>query len=260
MKYLNTRQSHRSATWLLVLSVCVSPLVYAQATLNQVYGVIAQINNDASQSQEQVDELVEETNELYTDYIATLKTNEGLEVYNRQLERQIAEQEKILATIEKSISEVTVIQRQVVPLMLRMVEGLDQFVQNDMPFFIQERVDRVDRLRTMMDQPNVTVSEKFSQVLRAYQIESEFGRTMDAYTDEIVIDGQSRTVDVLKVGRIALLYQTGDRSQTGMYNLETRNWDTLPDRYTIPVRNGIKMARKQLTGGLFSVPITVPGA
>ena len=36
-----------------------------------------------------------------------------------------------------------------------------------------------------MDRADVAVSEKFSQVLQAYQIENEYGRTMEAYGDTI---------------------------------------------------------------------------
>ena len=101
-----------------------------------------------------------------------LKEIEGLQVYNRQLERQIAVQEREMTELAASIDRVTEVERQVMPLMLRMIEGLDQFVELDIPFRIEERRERVERLRTIMDRADVAVSEKFSQVLGAYQIEN----------------------------------------------------------------------------------------
>ena len=51
---------------------------------------------------------------------------------------------------------------------------------------------------------------------------------------------------MLKMGRVALVYQTSDGEQTGMWNSVDKNWEALGDEYTAPVRNGIRMARQQL--------------
>jgi hypothetical protein len=140
--------------------------------------------------------------------------------------------------------------------MLRMIDGLEQFVSLDMPFLIKERNARVDRLREMMDRADVAVSEKFSQVLRAYQIENDFGRTMETYGDTIVIDGTERKVDILKVGRVALVYQTPDGSETGMYNRNKSSFEAIDDDdYQASIRQGIRMARQQATQDMFSIPV-----
>jgi hypothetical protein len=193
------------------------------ATLNDIYQVAEQLNQQARQSQARIDALTEETRELLNDYKTVLKEIEGLQVYNRQLERQIAARSARWRSSPRSIDDVTVIERQITPLMMRMIDGLDQFVSLDLPFLIGERDERIERLREMMDRADVTVSEKFSQILQAYQIENEYGRTMEAYDDTITIDGTPRKVDVLKVGRIALVYQSPDGEDTGFFNPNTRS-------------------------------------
>lgn len=246
-----------SAAILAIMSLMAYPAM-GEATLDDIWEATEVLNEDARQAHTKVEDLVDQTQSLFADYKQKLKEIEGLQVYNRQLERQIEKQEEVIAQIKQSIDEVTGLQTKVVPLMLRMIEGLDQFVSQDKPFLIDERIDRIASLRTMMDLPNVTVSEKFSQVMRAYQIENEYGRTMDAYTQEIDINNQTRTVDVLRVGRIALVYQTSDGSSTGWWNPSSGNWEELPAQYETPIRNGLKMARKQLTTGLFKVPVVAP--
>ena len=81
---------------------------------------------------------------------------------------------------------------------------------------------------------------------------------MSANSTTIDIDGQQRIVDVLQVGRVAYVYQTQDGSETGWWNKSTKQWEDLPREFTTSVRNGLKMARKQLTGGLFVVPVVAP--
>ena len=254
---------NRTNLWLSMLALAVVAGFVGKvsaAALADIYQVAERINQQAKTSQAKIDALTEETRQLLGEYKTVLKQIEGLRVYNRQLEKQIAGQRQEMEQLAKSIDEVTIIERQITPLMLRMIEGLDQFVGLDLPFLLDERYRRIDTLREMMDRADVAVSEKFSQVLRAFQIENEYGRTMETYGDTIEIGGVERKVDVLKVGRISLVYQTPDGGETGMWNQVSKAWEPLDDEYTTPVRNGIRMARKQLSVDMLTLPIVGPEA
>ncbi|MBV1905602.1 MAG: DUF3450 domain-containing protein [Pseudomonadales bacterium] len=229
-------------------------------TLNEVFKVTEHLNVQAKSSQAKIDALTEETRALLSDYKIVLKEIEGLRVYNRQLERQISNQEKEMKQIGESLDQVTVIERQITPLMLRMVDGLDQFIALDIPFLLNERKERVALLRQTLERADVLPSEKFSAVFRAFQIENDYGRTMLAYTDKIDVAGAERIVDVFKLGRIVLVYQSSDGAQTGAWDSSQNKWVELDDSYKTPVRNAIRMARKQLSVDLLTLPIQAPGA
>ncbi len=240
---------------LVMLALGATSATVSAATLSDIFQAADQMNEAAKRSQATIDALTEETRKLLSEYKTVLKEIEGLRVYNRQLEKQIANQEREMSDLSTSIDEVTVIERQITPLMLRMIDGLEQFVGLDMPFFLKERRDRLDRLRDTMDRADVAVSEKFSVLLRAYQIENEYGRTMNTYGDTIEIAGTERKVDILQIGRVALLYQTPDGQETGMYNKNTRQYEPVGDEYQASVRQGIRMARQQATQDMFSIPV-----
>ncbi len=225
------------------------------ATLSDIFQVAEQMNTSAKRSQAKIDDLTEDTRELLNEYKTVLKEIDGLRVYNRQLEKQIANQEREMAQLSESIDEVTVIERQITPLMLRMIDGLEQFVELDTPFLLEERRGRIERLREMMDRADVAVSEKFSQVFRAFQIENEYGRTLETYSTSIDIAGVERKVDILKVGRIALVYQTPDGAETGMYNSNSGTYEPVDSSYQGPVRQGIRMARQQASIDMLSLPV-----
>ena len=254
----NRRYAWLTSLMFLMAAGLAGPAV--GATLADIYVVAERINQQAKTSQARIDALTEETHKLLNEYKTVLKEIEGLRVYNRQFEKQIANQEREMAQLTESIDRVTIIERQITPLMLRMIDGLEQFVNLDLPFLLDERHDRVDRLREMMDRADVAVSEKFSQVLRAFQIENEYGRTMEAYGDTINVDGVDRKADILKVGRVALVFQTPDGEETGMWNKVDNRWEVIGDEFTTPVRNGIRMARKQLSVDMLTLPITGPEA
>ena len=230
----------------------------AKTSLEDIYRVAQTVNENAKASQERIEELSAETDSLFNNYRGVLKNIEGQKIYNANLQRQVDDQERKMARIRQATLEIKSVQRDISPIMLRMVEVLDQYVENDLPFLLDERRNRVESLRLLMGNASVAESERFSHVIRAYQIESEYGRTMESYTAEIEVDGQSKIVDVLKVGRIALVYQTSDGSETGWWNPSTNRWETLGNKFAGPVRNGLKMARKQLTAGLFAVPVIAP--
>lgn len=232
----------------------------AQAnTLEAVLKVGEQTHVAAQKSQVKIDKLSEETRDLLTDYKTVMKQVDGLKVYNARLEKQIDNQNQRIAQIEESISQVTVIQRQVTPLLLRMIDSLEQFVTLDLPFHKQERADRLAFLKNNVDRSDLSVAEKFRQVLEAYKIENEYGRKIDTYADTINIGGVDREVTILRVGRVALLYQTSDAEVTGAWNKESKTWEQLDSgEFRSAVRKGIKMANKQASINILKLPVSAP--
>ncbi len=255
---MKNHRIHRLMASSLVALLAAVSVPASAASLDDIFAVAEDLNVQARQSQAKIDALTEETRELLGEYKTVLKEIEGLRVYNRQLEKQISNQESEMETLNNSIDQVTVIERQITPLMLRMIDGLEQFITLDLPFLQDERLDRLANLKDMMDRADVAVSEKLSQILRAYQIENEYGRTMEAYSDTISVDGTDRKVDVFKVGRISLVYQTQDGEETGVFNPSTGQWEALDDAFKTPIQNGIRMARQQLTVDMLSLPVSGP--
>jgi hypothetical protein len=190
-----------------------------------------------------------------------MKQVDGLKVYNARLQRQITNQERRIADIDESISEVTVIQRQMMPLVIRMIDGLEQFIQLDVPFELDERMARLEFLRDNVDRSDITVAEKFRQVLEAYNIELQYGRGVETYSDTIEINGVVRDVDFLRVGRVSLVYQTTDGEESGVWNASTQSWDPLPSGdYATAIRKGVRIAKKQATIELLNMPVAAPEA
>ena len=106
----------------------------------------------------------------------------------------------------------------------------------------------------------MTVAEKFRRLLEAYEIENDYGRTIEAYKGSLELDGAVREVDFLRIGRTALLYQTVDSEIFGMWDKTNREWVPLSAEYRNQIRAGIKMARKQVAPNLLILPIAAPEA
>ena len=145
------------------------------------------------------------------------------------------------------------------PLIIKMVERLSQFVDLDLPFHEQERAERILFLQDNIGRADVDISEKFRQVLEVYQIENEYGRKIDSYSKIINIDGTDREVDVLRIGRVALVAQTKDTKTSAAYDKATNKWVALDNSmYRNSIKNGIKMSKKQATISMLKLPIPAP--
>lgn len=233
---------------------------YADQTLDAVLSVGQAKVDQAKKSQVRINKLQDETASLISKYKQVSKTIEGLRVYNNQLEKQLASQRDIMEKLEASIGDITVIQRQIQPLIIEMLDGIEQFIQLDAPYRKETRLGRVEDLREILTDADVTVAEKFRQVLEIYSIESEYAKKIDTYTDTITVEGQELNVDILAVGRVALMFQTPDGSLTGAWDSEAGQWVILDSKYKSAVRNGIRMAQKKAQNDIMFLPISAPEA
>ena len=213
----------------------------------------------AQESQVRVDKVVTQTRSMEDQYRANLKEIDGLRIYNKLLELQIENQERVKVDLEQSIANVAIVNRQIVPVMTRMIDSLEQFISLDVPFLNQERTDRVEALKELMSRQDVTVAEKFRKVTEAYQIENDYGRTIETYKDTLDLDGAILELDFLRIGRIALLYQSVDGKISGVWNQDTQSWDDASSQRN-QIKLGLRIAKKQVPPDLVILPVDSPEA
>ena len=208
--------------------------------------------------QARVDAIGEETGKLEDQYLQVLKTNADLEIYERLLDEQLANQQREIGSIENSISNATLIERQLMPLLTRMVDALGSYIELDLPFLIEERRARVDKLRKLLVRADLTTAEKCRRVLEAYQIENDYGRTIEAYKGRLELADGVFDVEFLRVGRISLTYRDASGSRMGAWNQQAGDWQTLTEgQHRRNLARGLKIARQEMAPELFTVPLAV---
>jgi len=245
------------------LAGAIGGLFCVQLAVAQPIGELYQAGEErilqAQAQQGQIDAIVDDTEDDFEAYQTLLREIEDLEIYNNLLRAQVNGQRRELNNLYTSIDEVGLIERQVLPLMTRMISGLEHFIQLDVPFLVDERLERAGRLRALLVRSDVTAAEQFRLVMEAWLIEMEdYGTTGEIYTDEIVTaDGVGREVELLRIGRLALVYVTPDGSQAGAWNQAAREWVILPAEMVDALREGID-AYKTSTPAMFVVPVPAP--
>ena len=243
---------------LIYASVGLSTQAFA-VTINEVMQEGESRADAGADAQKKVDSVADQTEKIVNDYRSVTKVVDGLRVYNALLQTQLNNQEAEMVALSESIGNIALIERQIVPLMIRMLDALDEFVSLDTPFLMKERTARIERLREMMERSDVTAAEKLRRVIEGYQIENDYGRTIEAYKGSTDVGGKELEVDFLRIGRVALLYQTVGGATTGAWDSTAGEFVELPPAtYQAQVVRGLKIARKQIAPDLLVVPVAAP--
>lgn len=241
----------------LVLGLAGVSTALSAATIQEITDAGEARAQAAAADQQRVEQVANQIDQLEVDFQTEAKVVDGLVVYNSLLQRQIDNQEAEMSALAESIDNVALIERQIVPLMTRMLDSLEEFVRLDTPFLQAERNERVARLRDMMERSDVTAAEKLRQILEAYSIENDYGRTIEAYKGSVEVAGRTQEVDFLRIGRVSLTYQTVGGGTTGAWDTDTRSWVELPPEiYKAQVAQGLRIARKQVAPDMLVVPVT----
>jgi len=232
-----------------------SEAVVVEASMENVLEVGRENQQLSAASQSRIDSTERQTDKIVNEYKVVAKQVEGLKLYNEQKRIQIKAQLELMDKLDDQLDQVVVMQRQIPPLAQRMLESLENFINLDTPFRIEERQNRIDLVRASLAKPKVTASEQVRQVLEAYNIEAEYGRKIDSY--EATVEG--KVVNILVVGRIGMFYQTKDETETGVWNNDSQSWEII-DGYRRPVRDGIRMAKKLAPTDMLTIPVLKGGA
>ena len=246
---------------IIAIAVFLGGAVAASAQEAQVEDAISAQSQSLQTSidvQNRINALDDETRAMLNEYRQTMSQITDLEDYNDQLERLVGTQRVELADFERQFNEIEVTKRRILPLIVRMIEVLEEFVSIDIPFLENERDMRIAELKRLMERPEVPTSEKYRRTTEAYQIELEYGHTIEAYEGEMVMGDESRTVNFLRYGRLGLYYMTLDGLEIGFWDNSRDEWVQLGDEYRASLDRAIRIARKQLPPDLTRLPIPAP--
>ncbi len=207
-------------------------------------------------SQENVSSTHEKTQNIVDSYQNLLKVVDGLNIYNRILARQLENQEAEISSLNASIANAAVIERQILPLLTRMLDGLDEFVRLDIPFNMEERENRIKSLRRLIERSELSNAEKTRRVFEAFQIENDYGNTIESYKGKLDIKDKTFDVDYLRVGRVGLMYRTVGGDSYGYWDKNSDSWQEIStSNYQRNIDKGIKMARQEMAPELITIPL-----
>jgi len=248
-----SRQYWRVLLSFLMLSLAPNP-IFADV-LSKAIKVESVILKSDKQSQQKVNRIDDRTRKMLEQYRSASRQAKTLRTYNDHLKQLLASQETEKASLALQLQQIEVTQQEIVPLILNMQKSLEEFVRLDIPFLPEERQKRLAKLKALMPRADVSNAEKFRRIVEAYQIENNYGNTIEAYRADIELQGKVSTVDFLRLGRVSLYYQRLDGSETGIWDTKQKQWQILSNDYRNAIRQGLRIARKETAPDLLTLPV-----
>jgi ElaB/YqjD/DUF883 family membrane-anchored ribosome-binding protein len=233
---------------------------YSQAAgIKDSLDVVAATNSSAAASQQKIDDLSRETRNLLEDYRRLLDGSEYQAAYTRELEELDQAQQQQLAELREQIAQARITRQRIVPLMRSMADSLEKFVVLDLPFHQEERVAAVLDLKQRLRRPDMPVSAKFRTLLEAYQLEQDYGGNIESWRGPLQLGGEELSVQYLRVGRVALYFQSLDGSTSGYWGGEEQQWIMLDERFNRGLGQALRVAQNLTAPELLNLPLPVPG-
>jgi len=229
--------------------------VATATTLAEVTNTGVQSAKASAASQEKINNIYDQSQELLAEYRSLVEQTENLKVYNDHVAALVADQNSSLTSLDKQIGTIEATKQGIVPLMYKMVDTLEAFIKADMPIDQTKRLERIARLRSILSNSAVNTSEMYRVVIEAYQIEKDMGTAIVTYTDKMTVEGKEISVNYVSVGRVALLAQSLDEKQAWMWNKTTNAWEALGEEYLESTKLAVRVAGKQAAPELLKLPV-----
>jgi len=254
MKYLFIFSAILLPYFLIAQDASPEEVVDDRALMEKAIQIEASSSNDAAGRQSYIDNIDTQIIMLIGDIQFLSQQLDLTNIYNRQLQELISSQEAEIVSINDQMVELDKTNRGILPKLEEMVNTLSSIIDNDTPFLLSERKSRIEELQNILVQSNISTSEKFRRVFEAYQIENEYGRTIESYRDEIVFDSETYNVEIFRLGRVGLYARTSDGRNTAMYSRKEGKWirkKGIDNELVV----ALKIAKKELPPSLLKLPV-----
>jgi HPt (histidine-containing phosphotransfer) domain-containing protein len=255
---------NRHAGWICLAAILMTPILSRgeepAATAADALDEAQSYQAIAGRSQARVEDLDDAALAMLSQYNSEVDRYEDLRTYNENLRELLASQRAEKERLNAELAGIETVRQEIVPLMVQMIDVLESFVTLDKPLLIDERTARLETLRKNLTRSDVDLAERYRRIIEAYQIEAEYGQTIEAYEGPIVIDDRELTVDFLRVGRIGLYYLSLDRAEGGIWDPAGKSWTPLAENYLDDLDLAVRMARKQAPPNLMDLPMWTTGS
>jgi len=169
------------------------------------------------------------------------KKYDALMERNDELGRRLAESDRLQNSLQDTLNSV--------------LARLEEWVEIDLPFLMEERKARIEMLKKEIAKPDIMGAEKLRRILEALQVEANYGGNVEVYQQKIDVAGDTLFVDVLHIGRVSVFWRTPDGEQVGSFDPAAREWIELPEKYNGSIGEAMEMASRIRPVELVQLPL-----
>jgi hypothetical protein len=236
---------------ILILIIFV-PFLHAEQP-GKVVDTIDKTISIRKETQKKSGEWQTQKERLKSRYYQLKDTKETKQIEINHLKEVVERQEAYIKRINRKIIEMEKIRQQLVPYLLKVISRMEEQIAGDLPFLLEERTTRTRALKAIVNDPEVTMGEKIRRVFEGLRVEMDYGKGVETAKEEIDFQDQKILVKVLRLGRTALLMQTLDNKEIGIY--DDNEWVALPGKYRAEIDKAIDIAERRRPIEFVNLPV-----
>jgi FtsZ-binding cell division protein ZapB len=206
-------------------------------------------------TQKDIEKWSEKKSMLEAEYDALVDNNKRLAIERDHLTQELESMQKRIEDLENQIEAMEKISEKLKPFLYGVYENLLESVDQRLPFLQVERSERLANLKKTLDDPQIVLGEKFRRVMEALFIEAEYGNTVEVYQEKILLAGEDFLVNVIRLGRISLFFETLDQETTGYFDLYENQWKILPQSANRDIRIAMEIGAKRRPADVVTLPL-----
>ena len=228
---------------------------YCQTFTEQVTGPVSDAITIRQSTQKSEDDWFERKAEMIAEFETLTRETMQLTALNTELGKKATAEQSAVNDLKREIDEIARMTTELLPFLNKTRERLAELVASGLPFLPEERHTRLKNLDQIINDANVTVSEKFRKVMEALSIEAEYGNTIEIYQEKISVADNTILADIFRLGRLSLFFQSLDQTETGYFDPLTSRWQVLPRKYNRDIGSAFEIGAKRRSADLLNLPL-----
>ncbi len=200
----------------------------------------------------------QEKSALVLEYEQLLQQKQMLEKEHKILSVRQKQQHDLNQTLIEQKKETIRVANELFPFIYTIYEKLKILVAQEPVFLKEERTTRLATLNNVMNDPQITIAEKYRKVMEALFIEAEYGSTIEVYQDKILMgtrDEDETLGNIFRLGRVSLFFLSLDKNLCGVFNPQEGKWQPLPKDMLPAIRSAVEIGSKRRSVELLPLPI-----
>lgn len=170
-------------------------------------------------------------------------------------EKEVTALDHSIAELERRMVESVRLNDSLIDTLNAVVERLEVFVDNDLPFLMEERRARISGVKEALARPDYTGAEKLRRVLEALQVEANYGNVAEVYQEKILVNDEEIHAEMLRLGRVSVYWMTPDGERVGEYDRGQGKWVELDHKYVAAINQTREMALRLRSVEVVSLPL-----
>ena len=197
----------------------------------------------------------EDKKKLVAEYTALEAEFKSLANEENELVDAVNQLKKGISDLEIALKDIEEIASDLDPFLQATVVEIDALVDNEFPMLVDERKNRIEALKTLVQSSEITVSEKFRKTMETLLVEAGYGNTVEVFQEKVALGGETILADIFRLGRVSLFCITPDGNLTGFYDRAKASWQPLPVSYNSEIEKAMEMGTKRRAMDFLTLPL-----